>query len=101
MQAVKIIIPGSFWDSQIYSSYLHLFLDDGSIAILDWNNAINNLIQDNQNIAIALRVAFLDGNLLYDRKTQYLLSNEEIKGVVDGQFKELLYKKFEFKGINA
>jgi hypothetical protein len=101
MQAVKVIIPGSFWDSQIYSSYLHLFLDDGSIAILDWSNAINNLIQDNQSIAIALRVAFLDGNLLYERNTRYLLSNKEIKDVVDRQFKELLCKEFfEFKGIN-
>jgi hypothetical protein len=100
MQAVKVIIPGSFWDSQIYSSYLHLFLDDGSIAILDWKNAIDKLIENNQKIAIALRVAFLDGNLLYDRNTRYLLSNEEIKDVVDRQFTELLCKEFEFKGIN-
>lgn len=100
MQAVKVIIPGSFWDSQIYSSYLHLFLDDGSIAILDWKNAIDKLIENNQKIAIALRVAFLDGNLLYNSNTQYLLSNEEIKGVIDRQFKELLSKTFEFKGIH-
>lgn len=100
MQAVKVIIPGSFWDSQIYSSYLHLFLDDGSIAILNWSNAVDNLIQDNQNIAIALRVAFLDSNLLYSRNTRYLLSNEEIKGVVDRQFAKILSEPFEFKGIN-
>ena len=100
MQAVKVIIPGSFWDSQIYSSYLHLFLDDGSIAILDWKNAIDKLIENNQKIAIALRVAFLDGNLLYNSNTQYLLSNEEIKGVVDRQFTEVLSEPFEFKGIN-
>lgn len=100
MQAVKVIIPGSFWDSQIYSGYLHLFLDDGSIAILDWKNAIDRLIQDNQIIAIALKVAFLDGNLLYEHGANYLLSNEEIKGVIDRQFKELLGKTFDFKGIN-
>jgi hypothetical protein len=100
MQAVKVIIPGSFWDSQIYSSYLHLFLDDGSIAILDWKNAIDKLIQDNQKIAIALKVAFLDGNLLYEHGANYLLSNEEIKGVINRQFKELLSKTFEFENIN-
>ena len=49
MQAVKVIIPGSFWDSQIYSSYLHLFLDDGSIAILDWKGS--NLKRDKKGIA--------------------------------------------------
>ena len=99
MQAVKVIIPGSFWDSQIYAGYLHLFMDDSSIAILNWNHAIQSLIENNKNIEIALRVAFLDGNLLYDHKTQYLLSNKEIKSVVDSQFIDLLSKTFEFNGI--
>jgi len=100
MQTVKIVIRGAFWDSQIYSGFLHLFMDDGSISILNWENAINSLIEDNQNLEIALRVAFLESNFLYDRKTKYLLSNGEIKSVVDRQFTQLLQKSFEFKGVD-
>jgi len=99
MQAVKVIINGSFIDSQVYAGSLHLFTDEGDIVILDWENAINDLIQRNPNAGIALRAAFLDSQLFYDNKVRHLLSNKNIKIIIERQFEQISGEIFEFNSV--
>lgn len=40
MQALKLIVPGTYWDSQIYQGRLYLFNMDGSLFALDWDATI-------------------------------------------------------------
>ena len=46
MQAVKIQIPGDYWDSQIANGRLYLFGRSGDIRVLDWDRLTNGLVVD-------------------------------------------------------
>jgi len=53
MQPLKIILPGRFWDSQIYSGRLMLFDLEGSLRVINWDKLIADLdIPDDLRLAI-------------------------------------------------
>jgi hypothetical protein len=89
MQAIKLVIPGRYWDSQLYSGYLYLFSDSGDLVIVDWNTAINNLIAEDPSLKMAAHTAFLESNLFYEKGAQLLLQNELINRTLLDRFESL------------
>lgn len=88
MQPLKIIIPGNYWDSQIYSGKLYLFGIAGQLVTVDWERLISSW-KINKNLKLALICAFLRSDYLYGEDLNFLFKDDEIKDVVEKKFKSL------------
>jgi hypothetical protein len=86
MQPLILRIPGSFWDSQIYSGRLYLFGRDAQLLTVRWDRLIAS-VEVPTNVKVAMLVGFLRGDLLYQRELVALFRDEQVRG--------LLYRKFE------
>jgi hypothetical protein len=89
MQPLRIVIPGEYWDSQIYSGRLFLFERTGDIRTLDWDKTIQEWAVT-PKLRIALECAFRRSDYLYGDRWNLLLSDEEIK--------DLILRKFHLLG---
>jgi hypothetical protein len=89
MQAVKIVIPGEYWDSQLYSGHLYLFGDSGELTVIDWIKVINNILSNDANLTMAAHTAFLESNLFYEKGAQCMLQDPSINKIVLNQFESL------------
>lgn len=91
MQAIKLVIPGAFWDSQIYSGILYLFTLDGEIVTVNWQQAVSLLAQKLEKSAFntALRIAFHDSGLLYNERARALFQHPEVRGILKRDFQEI------------
>ena len=89
MKPITIIIEGSFWDSQIYSGELMLLLDDGSIARINWSDAIDEFAGQHTYLQTAMRVAFSESDWLYHPQTRRLLNDPNIGKEVINQLATL------------
>ncbi|MBP7997826.1 MAG: hypothetical protein KA338_01130 [Chloroflexi bacterium] len=88
MQAIKLKIPGTYYDSQIYAGLLYLWTVEGSILTIDWGKLIQRLhIASNPHLEFAAFCAFQKNGHLYRDEWQLLFK--------DQQMKELLIKRFE------
>ncbi|MBF0476668.1 MAG: hypothetical protein HQK59_12730 [Deltaproteobacteria bacterium] len=88
MQPIKLTIPGAYWDSQIYSGCLYLFGLSGDILTLDWDRLSEKLrIEDNLHLAVG--IAFERNDLLYDPMYELLFQDTEIKGIMEEKFSRL------------
>lgn len=64
MQPVRITIPGSYWDCQLYSGHLYLFTDNKALRVIAWDRLLELLpFHDDQRFVA--RCAFQEGQLLY------------------------------------
>jgi hypothetical protein len=99
MQAVKIILPGKFWDSQIYMGRLYLFGLEGDLTVLNWD-----LLSDELNISEYLHYVFLasfvKGDELYSLQNRELLNDIEIKAVLQKKFVDLTDSHIEINRSN-
>ena len=95
MQALKLIIRGSYYDSQIYSGQLYLFNNDGSITTLDWNQLIDSITIESR-LKLALDCAFRRSDFLYKPDFEALFHDEEIKNVIIKKFEDLSHSQIEF-----
>ncbi len=66
-----------------------LFGADGSLSLVDWNAAIEELAVSHESIRTALRVAFTDSDLFYNAKTRVLLTDPDIDRIIRGKLNEL------------
>ncbi len=90
MQAIKLVVPGNYWDSQLYSKYLYLFGDSGDLIAIDWNKLINDLFsRENSSLKMAWYTAFLESNLFYEKGVQLMLHEPSIKDSLINGFKLL------------
>ncbi|WP_440830855.1 hypothetical protein ACTABV_04780 [Pseudomonas fragariae (ex Marin et al. 2024)] len=89
MRSVKIRIPGSFWDSQIYSGELILLGDQGEMHKVDWQSFIDKVADQNVLIQTAIRVAFSDSDLFYNAKVRRILSDPHIEHPIKLQLSRL------------
>jgi hypothetical protein len=89
MQAVSLTIPGEFWDSQIYSGKLYLFGADHSMHVYNWARAVDSVISRYPAMQTAIRIAFLDGQILYTEPGKLLASDPEVRGVIQKQLTQL------------
>jgi len=92
MQPVTLVIPGQFWDSQIYRGRLYLFGRDGSIRTLDWDRLIGTLVLP-ARLRLAAECAFCRSDYLYGSNWTLFFSDPEIKELVTSKFETLAKKK--------
>lgn len=85
MQPVKIIIDGSYWDSQIYSGELILLDANGGLHKIDWRQAIDGIATQNNTVQTALRVGFSDSDLFYNPKVRKILMDPQISAPIKSQ----------------
>jgi hypothetical protein len=95
MQAIKLVIPGEYWDSQLYSGYLYLFGDSGDLRVIDWNIVINDLLSCDSSLKMAGTTAFLESNLFYEKGVQLMLQDSSIKEILLNKFKSLANKNLQ------
>src|SRR3989442_9425519 len=94
MRPLELIIPGQYYDSQIYSGYLYLWTRDGSILTIDWNPLIQSLEVESR-LQLALRSAFQRSEYLYGDQFNVFLDNQEIRQVLASQFDDLSKSQIE------
>lgn len=88
MQAVKLILPGSYYDSQIYSGRLYLWGIDGSLTVLDWDKVVES-VGIPESLQIALRCAFQRSDYLYGTNWDLIFQDAEVKSLIERKFQEL------------
>jgi hypothetical protein len=86
MQPLKIVIPGNFWDVQIYRDRLYLWDMEGSLSTYNWEESLEALFTQNQENKLPILCAFSQGDYLYGEKFKLIFE--------DADFKELLSNKF-------
>lgn len=88
MQALKLIVPGSYWDSQIYQGRLYLFNMDGSLFALDWDETIEQFgaRTDEQ---FALCCAFQRSDYLYGSRWDLFFADPDVIGLISSKFDRL------------
>ncbi len=95
MQALKLKIEGSYYDSQIYSNRLYLWTLEGSILIVDWLRLLESVSVPDE-LRFAVHCAFIDSDYLYSKALQPLFQDIEIRRVINKRFEELASYPLEF-----
>src|SRR4030095_6125666 len=94
MVPLKLIVPGKYWDSQIYKGRLYLFGRDGDIRTIDWDKLIGEWkIKD--RFRLALDCAFRRSDYLYGHKWSLLFADEEIRDLIQAKFRGLAERILE------
>ena len=88
MQPLKMIIPGQYWDSQLYQGRLYLFGLDGSLFAIDWDRVIEEEAKKfGQNFAFVC--AFSRGDYLYGENWNLIFNDVDVKTMVIKKFATL------------
>lgn len=87
-KAIRIVIPGAFWDSQLYSGTLYLFGVSGELRTLSWEKLIADLPVP-ETLRIAANFAFLGNHRLYEPGARQLLGDPDIRRVLLAKFLQL------------
>ena len=85
MPALRLIIPGHYWDTQLYQGRLYLFDREGRILTLDWDRLIERLPVDNA-LRLALVCAFKRSDYLYQVAATGIFHDEEFKAILNQRF---------------
>lgn len=85
MHALKVIVPGEFYDSQIYNGRLYLWEIDGSLITIDWDKLVGK-INVSEELEIALKFALQHNDALYRNP---LLRDIEVRDLMQLKFKKL------------
>ena len=88
MSPLKLIIPGRYWDSQIYRGRLHLFGMDGEILTLDWDELIENLRVEDR-LRLAVRSAFQRSDFLYGVAATGIFDDVDVREIMIRRFHSL------------
>lgn len=94
MQPVRLIVPGRYWDTQIYSGRLYLFEDTGCIRTLDWDRVIEEW-EIEEYSRLAMNCAFRRGDYLYGEKWDLIFSDAQVKKVLQDKFEALTLRDLE------
>jgi hypothetical protein len=88
MQPLKLVIPGEYWDSQIYSGTLLLFARDGYLRTIDWDAIIEQL-DVFPELKLAVHCAFLRSDYFYGAQWDLLFQDAEVKSLIQSKFERL------------
>lgn len=91
IEPLRIIIPGEYYDSQIYDGKLYLWGANSSISILNWNNLVENINLED-NLKLVLKFALQYGDDLY---SNLLFQEPDIKDIILKKFKKLVKNHIE------
>ncbi len=91
MQTVKLVIPGEYYDSQIYNGKLYLWSASGSIQIINWENLVEYLIADKfpEHLKFVANCSLQDSDFLYRYEWQLLWQDKKMRELLLARFKEL------------
>jgi hypothetical protein len=88
MQPIRLVIPGDYWDSQIYRGRLYLTSMDGGTSVYDWDHAVELMIhQDSDRLTVTC--AFSRGDYLYHPEWSLVFRDPEIGTVLREKFSAL------------
>jgi len=85
MRALRVSIPGEFYDSQIYDGRLYLWGIDGSFLTIDWNLLVDK-ISIPKELKTALSFSLQYGDNLY---RNLLMQDLEVKQLMQYKFQKL------------
>lgn len=90
MQALRLRIPGEYWDSLLYDGLLVLICRDGRVEVADWDRLIGSLpeFKDSENKAMAHAV-LMRGQQWYSSQVKNLFGNQSISNLVKGTLAKL------------
>lgn len=88
MQPLRLILPGRYWDSQIYEGRLYLFGRSGDVLTLDWDALIDSF-KVGRPLHLALKCAFQRSDYLYGMSAAGLMKDPEIRSLVIRKFRRL------------
>jgi hypothetical protein len=88
VQPLRLIIPGRYWDSQIYKGRLYLFGRDADVRTIDWDKLISEWNVE-KRLRLALDCAFRRSDYLYGNKWSLLFADEEMRELVQAKFRDL------------
>jgi len=94
MNPAKLSIQGDYWDCQLYRGRLYLFLTEGSVKVIDWNQLIDSIIHDDY-LKVAIKYSFTNGSILYNSEMYDLLADNQVRDVLREKFDRLLASNFE------
>ena len=92
---IRIIIPGKYYDCQIYRGYLYLWTMNGTVQVYDWNKLLNTRVIPRFPVRLPFVFGFMEGNFLYNRKVSYIFSEEDYHSLLLNQYNDLLNKTIE------
>jgi hypothetical protein len=81
-------IPGSYWDSQIYSGRLYLFGCEGDIRTLNWDRLISEWMVDD-DLRVSFDCAFSRSDFFYGDKWTVFFKDREVKALIESKFGRL------------
>lgn len=88
MQAVKLVIHGSYWDSQIYQGRLYLFGRDGSVRTVNWDRLIDRFNFE-KSLRLAAECAFRRSSYLYGSAWDLFFGDPDVKALIKKKFADL------------
>jgi hypothetical protein len=89
MQPVKLVIPGQFWDTQIYAGRLYAFTEDGAVVTVNWDRLVEQFpIED--RLRVPFEWAFQHSNSLYLDSS---MRDLDVRRLLVSKFGELAERK--------
>lgn len=88
MQPLKLVIPGAYWDSQLYEGRLYLFGRSGDILSINWDSLIRSF-RISESLVLAITCAFQRSDYLYGVVAAGLMKDPEIRSVMRTKFSQL------------
>jgi hypothetical protein len=94
VRAIRLTIPGRFWDTYVYRGRMYLFGIDGRLEALDWGRLLD-VLKIPQNLLISAECAFQRGDYFYGDQWSLLFHDSDMKRVIEGKFSGLSAQKLE------
>jgi hypothetical protein len=94
MQPIRLVIPGDFWDSQIYRGRLYLTAMDASVAVYDWDSIVEYFIRDARD-RLPVTCALSRGDYLYQGDWGLVFDDPDMKPILVAKFSSLASKPLE------
>src|SRR3954462_4325894 len=88
MQPIRLVIPGDYWDSQIYRGRLYLTTMDGGTYVYDWDRVIE-LVTRQDSDRLAITCAFARGDYLYHPEWSLVFGDPDIGTMLRDKFSSL------------
>ena len=93
MEPLVIVIPGNYYDCQIYRGRLYIWTMKGSIQVYDWNKLVNCVVMPKFNVRLPFVFSFMEGNFLYNKKVAYIFGEDNYRSLLLDQYNSLVDKK--------
>ncbi len=99
MQPIRLVIPGDYWDSQIYRGRLYLTTMEGGTFVYDWDRAIE-LITRQDSDRLAITCAFARGDYLYHPEWSLVFRDPDIGTILQKKFASLTMASLELSSAD-